>query len=62
MDPNIQNIACLGKTRSIFKKQHLSKIEAQFIKMLSNTKTELKKFLSYKKQVRRNDIRQTSQL
>ena len=43
MDTNIQNRAYLSKIMSIYNKQHLSNIEPQFIKKLSNTKDELKK-------------------
>ena len=42
MDTNIQNRAYLSKIMSIYNKQHLSNIEPQFIKKLSNTKDELK--------------------
>ena len=43
MDTNIQNRAYLSKIMSIYNKQHLSNIEPQSIKKLSNTKDELKK-------------------
>ena len=51
MDTNVQNIACLGKIISISNMQHLRKFEGQFIKMLRNTKAELKKYVAYKKRV-----------
>ena len=35
---------------SIYNQQHLATFEAQFIKTLSSTETELKNYVSYKKQ------------
>ena len=45
MDTNIQDIAYLGKIMSTSNKLHLSKLDSQFIKRLSNTETKLKKTL-----------------
>ena len=42
-EKKIQNIACLGKTMPLCKKQHLKTFEAQFIEKLSNTEAGLKK-------------------
>ena len=49
MNTSIQNIAYLGKIMSICNRCHLSNIEAQFIKKLSNTNAELKKSVACKK-------------
>ena len=46
MEPNILNVACLGKIVSIGKKQ-----ETHFIKKLSSTEAELKKSVAYKERV-----------
>ena len=43
---NMQNIACLGKIMSIITS---SICEAQFMKKLSNTEPELKKYVTLKK-------------
>ena len=49
MNTNIQNLAYLGKIMSVCNKQHLSKIWAKFIKKLSSTEAELKKYVAYEK-------------
>ena len=49
IETNIENVAYLGKTMSLCNKQHLSNIEAQFIKKLSNAEAELKKSIAHKK-------------
>ena len=48
----MQNATCLGKMMFIFNRQHFTTVEAQFIKKLSNAKTELTKSLAYKKECR----------
>ena len=45
---------CLIKMLLICIKQHPSNIEAQFMKKLSNTETELKESVAYKKSVQDN--------
>ena len=49
IETNIENVEYLGKTMSLCNQQHLSNIEAQFIKKLSNAEAELKKSIVHKK-------------